>query len=234
MSDMPTFDDLRSSSTHVLLPVASRLDQAHVDIDSDVEHHLRRVLRLRDGESVSVTDGAGRWRMCVVVAGPQIVLEAASEIVADSQRSGFTIASAIPKGDRVDWLVQKTTELGADRILLLHAERSVIRWKPERAAKQVLRLQRIADEALRQSRRVWRCVVEGPTLAVDVLDGAAVAEPGGEPLRGNESMVAIGPEGGWADSELECAPRRVSIGENILRTETAAVAATTLRMTLHH
>jgi 16S rRNA (uracil1498-N3)-methyltransferase len=234
MSDTPTNDDLRTSATHILLPDAASLDQPHVVIDDDVEHHVRRVLRLRDGERVSVTDGAGRWRMCVVAGGTNLELEASSEIATVPEPAGFTLACAIPKGDRVDWLVQKTTELGADRILLLHAERSVIRWKPERAAKQVLRLQRIADEALRQSRRVWRCAVEGPVDAVDVLEQAAVAEPGGEQLRGDEAMIAIGPEGGWASTELERAVRHVAIGENILRTETAAVAATTLRMTLHH
>lgn len=234
MSETPTHDDLRASAAHVLLSHASGLDHAHMIIDDEVEHHLRRVLRLRDGERVSVTDGAGRWRMCVVVGGTHLALESSSEVATVREPDGFTLASAIPKGDRVDWLVQKTTELGADRVLLLHAERSAIRWKRDRAAKHVLRLQRIADEALRQSRRVWRCTVEGPVDAVDVLAGAAIAEPGGEPLQGDESMIAIGPEGGWTDNELECALRPVAIGEHILRIETAAVAATTLRMTLHH
>ena len=234
MSDTPTNDDLRSSATHVLLGAAGDLDQAHVEIDDDTEHHLRRVLRLRDGESVSVTDGAGRWRMCVVVGERHLELEPCSAVAVAPEPSGFTIASAIPKGDRTDWLVQKTTELGADCIQLLHTERSATRWKPDRVAKQLPRLQRIADEALRQSRRVWRCTVAAPVEAVDVLGGAVIAEPGGGAVRGDESMLAVGPEGGWTDSELACSPRRVAIGTHILRTETAAVAATTLRMTLHH
>lgn len=205
-----------------------------MDLDDDVEHHLRRVLRLREGERVSVTDGAGRWRMGIVAGSSNLALEAVSEIASVPEPVGFTLASAIPKGDRTDWLVQKVTELGADRVVLLHAERSVIRWKPDRAAKHVPRLQRIADEALRQSRRVWRCTVEGPVDAGTVLEGAAIAEPDGEPISGDETTIAIGPEGGWTPAELERAARRVSIGRNILRTETAAVAATTLRMTLHH
>lgn len=234
MSHPPSHDDLRASATHVLLTAPGALDQSVVDLDDDVEHHLRRVLRLRDGETVTVTDGAGRWRMCVVTAGPTFGLEATTDIVTDAPRAGFTLASAIPKGDRLDWMVQKTTELGADRILLLHAERSNVRWKRERAERQRLRLQRVADEALRQSRRVWRCVVDGPVPAVDAVAGAVVAEPGGGAIKGDEAMIAIGPEGGWAASELESAARRVAVGAHILRTETAAVAATTLRMTLHH
>lgn len=234
MSEAVENQDLRTSATHVLLEDPSGLDLAHVAIDDDVEHHLRRVLRLRDGERVSVTDGAGRWRMSVVVGGPRLVLEASSEIETVPEPDRFTLAAAIPKGDRVDWLVQKVTELGADRVRLLHAERSSVLWKPERAAKQVVRLQRIADEALRQSRRVWRCTVEGPVDASEVLGGAAVAEPGGVAISGDETMIAIGPEGGWTEEELSDARKRVTIGPHILRIETAAVAATALRMVADH
>lgn len=234
MSDTPTREDLRASATHILLDDPASLDHAVIDLERDVEHHLRRVLRLRGGESVSVTDGAGRWRLCTLVDGARFGLEAASAVAAPAEQSGFTLATAIPKGDRVDWLVQKATELGADRVLLLHADRSAVRWKPERAVKQLTRLQRIADEAVRQSRRVWRCVVDGPTNAMEVMTLAALAEPGGEAIRGDETMIAIGPEGGWSEAELARAGRRVAVGENILRVETAAAAATTLRMALHH
>ncbi len=234
MADQSTTNDRRVSATHVLLDDPSGLDGSIVGIDSDVEHHLRRVLRLRDGERVSVTDGCGRWRMCVVAGGVDLRLEATSDIETEPRPAAFTIASAIPKGDRVDWLVQKTAELGADRVVLLHAERSATRWTPDRAAKQLPRLQRIADEALRQSRRVWRCRVEGPTDALDVVDLAAVAEPGGGVVRGDEAMVAIGPEGGWTDFELERAERKVALGDTILRTETAAMVATALRMAFGH
>ena len=128
---------------------------AALSIDDDTDHHLRRVLRLRDGESVSVTDGAGRWLLAdVVLDGSSLALEAAGEIVVEAARTDpFTIATAMPKGDRLDWLVQKVTELGADRIVLLHAERSVVRWKAARVESQLARLQRISDEACRQSRR---------------------------------------------------------------------------------
>ena len=234
MSEGVEHHDLRSSATHVLLEDPAGLAGAHIEIDDDVEHHLRRVLRLRDGERVSVTDGAGRWRMSVVVGGPRLSLEASSEIVTLPEPDRFTLATAIPKGDRIDWLVQKVTELGADRVLLMNAERSAVRWKPERAGKQVIRLQRIADEALRQSRRVWRCTVDGPVDAADVLGRAAVAEPGGVAISGDEPLIAIGPEGGWTDDELNRAQKRVTIGSNILRTETAGIAVTTLRMVADH
>ncbi|BAN02427.1 RsmE family RNA methyltransferase [Ilumatobacter coccineus] len=223
-------DELRRSSTHVLVADPADLDTGGLVLEPDVEHHLVRVLRLTSGESVTATDGVGGWReYTAVVDHGSVLLEPASERhqVERGQRR-LTIATAIPKGDRVDWLVQKCTELGADRIVLLHAERSVVRWKPARAAKQLDRLQRIADEALRQSRRVWRVAVDGPVDAVDILPDAVVAEPGGRPLTAADSTIAIGPEGGWSADELAAASDEISLGTGILRTETAAISATIL------
>ncbi|MFT4656132.1 MAG: 16S rRNA (uracil1498-N3)-methyltransferase [Candidatus Aldehydirespiratoraceae bacterium] len=237
MRDAPLPEQRRRSSTHVLLASGDevQLDLDEITLDDEIGHHLARVLRLRDGEPVSVTDGAGRWRMTDFSSiGPLVVLTASSAVTTEPPPSRFTLATAIPKGDRVDWLVQKTVELGADRIILLHAERSTVRWKPERAAKQIVRLQRIADEATRQSRRVWRTEVAGPAPASDVLGGATIAEPGGDAIRGDEAMIAVGPEGGWSADELERSARSVRVGGNILRIETAAVAVTTLRMVVDH
>lgn len=201
-----------------------------IPLPDDVEHHLRKVLRLRDGDTVGVTDGAGRWRLTVaVVRGPTVELQASSDVVVEPGRAHpITIASAVPKGDRLEWMVQKVTELGVDRLVLLDAERSVVRWKPDRVERQLERLQRIADEALRQSRRVVRLRIEPPVPAVEVLGEYVVAEPGGRPLARSDTRVAIGPEGGWSDAELAVAADRIDLGATILRTETAAVAASAL------
>ena len=112
--------------------------------------------------------------------------------------------------------------------MLLHAERSVVRWKPEKAPTQLTRLQRIADEASRQSRRVWRVTIDAPVAAADVLDRYVVAEPGGRRLAPDDRTVAIGPEGGWSPAELDIARDIVTLGANVLRTETAAVALSAL------
>ncbi len=225
-------DALRTSASHVLLEpeAAADLDSDVIALSDDVEHHLRRVLRLRDGERVSVTDGVGCWRIAVVdQSSSGLALRAIGPVSERVAAPNFTLVTAIPKGDRVDWLVQKTVEVGVGRIVFVHAERSSVRWKPERARTQLARLQRIADESTRQSRRVWRTSIEGPRDALDVLPTAAVAEPGGAPLA-DDDTVAIGPEGGWTEAELACSTRCVSLGDNVLRVETAGVAATTLRM----
>lgn len=223
---------LRSTSAHVLVPRGD-LARGTIGLDSDTEHHLRKVLRLRDGEEVSVTDGAGSWTIGVVVREASTLrLDQVSAVASEPARPRpLTIAVAMPKGDRLDWLVQKVTELGVDRIVLLHAERSVVRWKPERAAGQLERLRRISDEACRQSRRVWRVEIEGPVDASTVLASFAVAEPGGRPIDASDTSIAIGPEGGWTQSELAGASDQVFLGHNILRTETAAVAAAALCVT---
>jgi 16S rRNA (uracil1498-N3)-methyltransferase len=224
----------RSSSAHLFVDPDHLEVDGLLELDGDTVHHLRRVLRLRDGDIVSVSDGQGRWRMASVVPlTGSLALEPTSPVVVEPGRSDLLeVAVAIPKGDRVDWLVQKVTELGADRILLLHADNSVVRWKPERAQKQLARLQRIADEACRQSRRVRLLAVDGPVDARTVLQSHVVAEPGGRALTVSDNMVAIGPEGGWSPAELEMAADCVDLGPNILRTETAAVAITTLCVTL--
>jgi len=210
---------------------AGVLDDELIVPPDAVEHHLRRVLRVRDGESVAVTDGAGRWKMSVVrLSGSSLTLEAAGAVIAEERPEPFTLATAMPKGDRLDWLVQKAAELGVERIVLLHAERSTVRWKADRAAKQLVRLRRIADESTRQSRRVWRTEIDGPVVAHEMLPLAAVAEPGSVGAVGVESMIAIGPEGGWTDDELARSPRRIGLGDSVLRVETAAIAATTLRL----
>lgn len=211
---------LRRSAAHVLVT-----DVAAPVLDDAADHHVRRVLRLRVGAVVSVTDGAGSWRTCRLTADG---LEPDGSAGTSAAPREVTVAVAPPKGDRLEWLVQKCTEVGVARIVLLDAERSVVRWDGERTAKQLERLRRIAAEAAMQSRRVWLPELCGPVPAADVLPAAAIAEPGGRRIGTDDTCIAIGPEGGWSAAEVDRAADRVTLGPNILRVETAAVVATTL------
>ena len=190
------------------------------------EHHLRRVLRLRDGAEVAVTDGAGRWRPCRLAG--QLIEPDGDVVIEPRTDPPITIAVAVPKGDRAEWMVQKCTEVGVDRIVLLSAARSVVRWDDERAARHLDRLRLVASEAAMQSRRVWLPEVVGPVAADSVLPSAVAAEPGARPLVPADTTVAIGPEGGWSPEELSLAGDTVSLGPHVLRVETAAVVATAL------
>lgn len=214
-------DRLRTSAAHVIV------DDVDVPtLDDPAFHHLARVLRLSRGAPVTVTDGRGRWRRTEWVENG---VEPSGEAVVEARSPELTIAVAAPKGDRLDWLVAKVTEIGVDRIVLLDAVRSVVRLAGDRAERRLERLRRIAGEAAMQSRRVWLPEIVGPERSTDYIQGAdvAVAEPAGRPLTIDDRTVAIGPEGGWSEGELALVADRqkVSLGSTILRVETAAIAA---------
>jgi len=217
---------------HALRRAAAHQLVADVDLpelDAASEHHLSRVLRLRDGDDVSVTDGRGAWRLCTFAGG---ALRVASEIVRETHPATLTVGVAVPKSDRPEWIVQKLTELGIDRIVLLHSERSVVRWDGERARRHVDRLTKIAVEALQQSRRVWLPTILGPDSAEAWLPRSAVAEPGGRPIGASDSTILIGPEGGWTEAELAQGADVIGLSESVLRVETAALVAGSQMATL--
>jgi 16S rRNA (uracil1498-N3)-methyltransferase len=211
---------LRRSAAHVLVA-----DVAAPVLEDHANHHLRRVLRLRDGAAVSVTDGAGGWRLCRL-DGDAVMPD--GDVHRAAPPTPVTVAVAAPKGDRLDWLVQKCTEVGVARLVLVEAARSVVRWDGARSAKQLDRARRIAAEATMQSRRVWLPTLDGPLPAATVLPGAAVAEPGGRAVRRGDRLIAVGPEGGWTAEEAALAADRVGLGRHVLRVETAAVVAAAL------
>jgi 16S rRNA (uracil1498-N3)-methyltransferase len=200
------------------------------------DHHLGRSLRLRDGESVVVADGAGGWRLCRYVSGRPggaTSLETAGPVHRQPPpQSPVTIGFVPVKGDRPDWVVQKLTELGVDRIVVLRSERAVVRWAADRADRALERLRRVAREAAAQSRRPRLPAVDGvcdlDQLQAEVASAAlALADPGGAAPQAGLRCLAVGPEGGWAEGERAGRPR-VSLGPGVLRAETAAVAAATL------
>ena len=193
----------------------------------DDRHHLERVLRLRAGEEITVSDGAGGRRRCRF--GPAL------EPVGDVERvprpqPEVTVAFAVVKGQRPEWAVQKLTEVGVDRIVPLLTARSVVRWPSGEAGSQLARLRRVAREAAMQSRRVWLPTVAGvtPFEVMAAEAGAALAQPGAGPPALAHPVVLIGPEGGWDHAELARAPALVGLGPSVLRTETAALVAGTL------
>jgi 16S rRNA (uracil1498-N3)-methyltransferase len=191
--------------------------------DADA-HHLGRVLRLRAGEVVTVSDGAGSWRPGLWSGGGveptgEVVSEVGSRLV-----PSITVAFAPTKGDRPEWVVQKLTELGVDRIVPLQTDRSVVRWEGERAARQVERLRAVAREAAMQSRQVWLPVVE-VVGSIGALGAVALAESDGAAPSLDQPIVAVGPEGGWSEAERAAGHPTVGLGPTVLRAETAAIVA---------
>ena len=205
-------------------------DEEDPVLSADDRHHLSRVLRLRDGDALTVCDAAGRWRPAsfgdrLVAAGDVVEVPPPAREVA--------VGFALIKSGRPELVVQKLTELGVDRILLLSAERSVVMWDEGKAAVQLHRLTRVVREAGMQSRRVRLPVLEplrqASVVARDLT--VAMAEPGGSGLDGDVGVLLIGPEGGWTEAELGDR-RRVGLGSTVLRAETAAIAAGALMVAL--
>lgn len=218
---------LRGSAAHVFVS-----SLATPELTDEDDHHLRRALRLRDTDVVTVCDGAGNWVAARLTASGLSVESAPSTEVAPR---AATVISAIPKGDRPELVVQKLTEIGATAIGFMDCARSVVRWDDARAAKQIERLRRIAREAAMQSRRTWlpRVLDVVPFEEAIASINCAIADPDGGELSADLDTLLVGPEGGFTEGELGYGPRRVSLSANVLRVETAALAAAFL-LTLRH
>jgi 16S rRNA (uracil1498-N3)-methyltransferase len=212
------------------------------DVDA---HHLGRVLRLRDREEVVVADGHGHWARTAwrstatleaITDGVGIGGDGAVQFETRDEPA-LTVAFAPVKGERPEWVVQKLTELGIDRIVPLRTERSVVRWTGARGAAVVERLRRVAREATAQCRRVWLPEVMSPIGSAELASlgsrgEVVLAQLSGERPTLTQHVVAVGPEGGWSSKELASGLPTVGFGLSVLRAETAAVTAGALMVSL--
>ena len=226
-------NDRRRASAHVFVD-----DLDAPVLDSDDAHHLARVLRLRDGERVTASDGCGRWRNCRFDGS---ALVADGDIESEASTNSSAVLFALSKGDKPETSVQKLTELGVARIVPFVAERSVVKWDDGKSQRNIERLRKVAREAAMQSRQVRLPIVDDvqPSLAaaIDLVGGAVtgdvvVAEPGGAALESTVAAIAVGPEGGFTPAEL-AGRRTVSLPGGVLRAETAAVVAGALLVDRH-
>lgn len=200
------------------------------ELTADDLGHLRRSLRLRPGELVSVADGAGAWRLARW-SGEGLVAEGEVE-QEPAAAPPITVGVALVKGDRTDWAVQKLTEVGVDRILLLRCRRSVVRWPLERVAGNMDRLRRIARAAAMQARRSRLPELVAPAEVQDHAAGAAIAQMDGAPPSLERPSILVGPEGGWDPAELSLGAPLVGLGPGVMRSETAAMVAGALLVAL--
>jgi 16S rRNA (uracil1498-N3)-methyltransferase len=199
-------------------------DVEHPELHEQDRHHLVRVLRLRDGDVITVTDGAGRWRACRLATELDPVGDIRFEAAPSPQ---VTIGFALVKGERPELVVQKLTELGVDRIVPFVADRSVVRWDDEKATRNHERLVAVAREAVMQSRRTWVPVVEALATFDELARcaGASMADRDGVPPSLAHPTLLIGPEGGWSERERAVEVPHIRLGDNVLRAETASISA---------
>ena len=212
-----------------------------ITIAGEDARHAVRVLRLRPGERVTISDGAGTVVDAVVSsAGRELVADVVERRSVARGTPELTVVQAIPKGHKLDAIVQDLTEVGVDRIVPLRARRSVARW--DDPAAKLARLRSVAREAGKQSRRAWLPVVGDPVTVDDAPLGEVsivLHEDADRGLAGALPSVApasvvlfVGPEGGFAEDEIDALMTRsvvpVTLGPQILRTETASVIGAAL------
>jgi 16S rRNA (uracil1498-N3)-methyltransferase len=222
-------------------------DPAQPQLSPADAHHLGRVLRLRPDEEVIVSDGAGHWARTRWQGGDPGRLVAQRDAggpggdgsvqFEEAATPALTVAFAPTKGEKPEWVVQKLTELGIDRIVPLVSERSVVRWSGARGTSAVQRLRRVAREAAAQCRRVWLPEVTevmrfGALGELGAPGDVVLAQLSGDRVRVSHRVVAVGPEGGWSADELASGLPTVGFGLSVLRAETAAVTAAALMVSL--
>lgn len=239
------------------VPLCQILDNL-LKISGKELHHLTHVLRLREGDEITVLDGSGGTYEVVIISCERdvVVGEIKSRRQAQPPSLEVTIFVGLPKADKMDMIIQKATELGVYRIVPVLCQHTVPHLSAERAQRRVSRWRQIAVEASKQSHRQFFPFISdilrfnkaleefnGDLKLVFVAESESAASM---PLTAPERLkdvlksddrarkigVFIGPEGGFAEDEIRRALSAgavpISLGSNILRTETAAIAALTI------
>lgn len=220
-----------------------------IELTGQTGHYLARVLRLTSGDSVTLFDGDGRdysgeilevKRQCVTVRVGE------SRLAGNESPLKITLVQAISRGERMDYTLQKATELGVSSIQPISSHRVEVRLDEKRKAKRLTHWQGVVISACEQS---GRAVVPGVLppcsldewLAMAGLSPGLVLDPGAElslsdySVRTDAIFVLIGPEGGFTHKELEDVKAKgvtaVSLGPRVLRTETAGTVAVAILQT---
>ncbi|HSS30356.1 MAG TPA: 16S rRNA (uracil(1498)-N(3))-methyltransferase [Nitrospiraceae bacterium] len=233
-------------STFFVIPDA--VTPPTIRITGDLLHHLRDSLRLHPGDRLTLNDGHGtRYRVEVTHVTPQAIDNRIIDQQTEPTRrtSPIVLGQALIKGDKMDWVIQKATELGVATIVPIHSTHSVIKPNPERLEHQRARWTRIARDAAQQSERWTLPVIADPVDLAEIclhyasapLKGMLAERSSGPSLatislpqdRQHPIIVLIGPEGGWAPDEQRLAQEQgflpLTLGPRILRAETATIAA---------
>ncbi|MDH4081370.1 MAG: 16S rRNA (uracil(1498)-N(3))-methyltransferase [Nitrospira sp.] len=223
------------------------ISQQTISATGDVLVHLRDSLRIKVGEIVLFGDGAGR-RYCTEVTAVtnQALTSRILETITQPapKAPALILGQALLKGEKMDWVIQKATELGVSKIVPIKSQHSVVQLKADRVDHQLARWRRIVLEAAQQSEQWHVPKIAQPRSLSELLANHATSttllmlaerdegkslQTVGLPQGTNGSVLAlVGPEGGWSKEEKEVAQQAgvetITLGQHILRSETAAMA----------
>lgn len=218
-----------------------------ISITGDLLHHLRDSLRITIGETLWFGNGQGtRYRAEITDVSKRTVTARILETAQKPPRCRprLILGQSLLKGEKMDWVIQKATELGVSEIVPIESRHSVVHLKVDRLDNQLTRWQRIALEAAQQSEQ-WRVPTIAPPRSLAALftsratgsitfmlaerrEGKSL-QTVALPQDVTESMlILIGPEGGWSKEEVQIAEQAkvvpITLGQQVLRAETAAIA----------
>lgn len=231
------------------------VNNGEIIIKGQLAHHISRVLRLQEGEeiTVAVENGEAYYAKLSAFGSDWLKAEILQSLTKEQEtKVQVTLYQGLPKGDKLEWIIQKCTELGVVKIVPVIMERTVVKLEPQKAQKKQERWQKIAHEAAQQSKRLSIPEITLPISFEELLTKIekeaftillwedektlrlkTLLEKETEPERIN---IIIGPEGGLDAAEVERLREKgavsATLGKRILRTETAGMAA--LTMILYH
>jgi 16S rRNA (uracil1498-N3)-methyltransferase len=219
---------------------ASHPVDERITLKPEQGHYLNRVLRLGPGDGLAVFDGAGReWQGTLSRERRQMAVEVGPLLRSTGPAAPLVLIQAWLKGAAMDTVVQKATELGATAVWLLKSDRSNLKLDAARLDAKLAHLARVVGSAAEQCDTLWTPALQCPDDLAAAFAAAAdlkilFLDPGAPPLalsRDPEPLaVAVGPEGGWTETERGLAGGTAnvisaSLGELTLRAETAPLAA---------
>ena len=242
---------MREVRLFVAVPLAPGED---LPLPPDAAQHALRVLRLKTGDPVTLFNGDGRqYPARLVAAGPRAASVHVDAVEAPAREPPLriTLIQSLARGEKMDWIIQKATELGAARILPVTSERSEVRLDGARSEKRLGHWRAITIAACEQCGRNVIPEISAPEsletyLAAHPQAGAEVRwmlHPGGTVrlrnigLAATEVVLAVGPEGGFSDNDLAALRNagfdELALGPRVLRTETAGLAAMAALQAVH-
>ncbi|MEK3890675.1 16S rRNA (uracil(1498)-N(3))-methyltransferase [Bacillus sp. FSL K6-3431] len=223
-------------------------NQTTVKIFGDDYHHIVRVMRMKDGDECRVVVDNGKVATAVIARITDEFVEANVALWEEEMKElsvHVVIASGLPKGDKLEWIIQKGTELGAAEFVPFIADRSIVKWEEKKAVKKLERWKKIAKEAAEQSHRQILPTVHAPLTFKNLIQLSEqfeqkvvayeeVAKDGEQSnfakvlsvtKPGNKVLVVFGPEGGLTEKEVNELQTHgfeiCGLGPRIMRTETA-------------
>jgi len=223
-----------------------------LDLSDDLMHYASRVLRLREGEALRVWNGKGcEYHATIHYASKKLAqIEVGEQLALRNTELNrpVHVLQALPEGDKMDWVLEKCTELGVAGFHPVQAQRSVVKLEGERASKRQAHWERVVLAASLQSERGQLAQVEPVRTLSAALEHIAHTWPNAHVLwftpqaelalrkwtpqasRGEPVVICVGPEGGWSPEETDAATQLgalpLNFSQRVLRTETFAVACT--------